>query len=380
MKSIISKVKHYIQAETVLVISGLAAIVSMFFIPPSINYINYIDFRVLGLLFCLMAVVAGFQKTGIFLLLSEKILDRVANTRSLSLVLVLLCFFSSMWITNDVALITFVPFAILVLTLTDQKQLIIIVVVLQTVAANLGSMLTPVGNPQNLYLYSYYNIPIISFLSITLPFTIISLFLLCIASFFIKKEHLSFVLSPKEKTDKKQPYFIAFYCGLFLICLACVIRLIDYRITLFLVIGGILIFDRSLLKKVDYSLLLTFVCFFLFVGNIGNIPVIKETLAIFISNRELPVSILASQIISNVPAAVLLSAFTTNYKSLLIGTNLGGLGTLVASLASLISYKFYCKTEGTNPKRYLYVFTLVNIIFLLLLIFFHYIIAMVWVL
>lgn len=367
MKLLRSKLQQFIKTETVLCISGLAALLSMLFVPPSMEYITYIDFRVLGLLFCLMAVVAGFNKTGLFLLLSEKILMRVANIRSISLVLIMLCFFSSMWITNDVALITFVPFSILILTMTGQTKFIIRVVVLQTIAANLGSMLTPVGNPQNLFLYSEYNVPIGEFLWITLPFTIIALILLFISVLFIPKEHLSFTVTSKEKTDNHKPYTIALYSSLFLVCLACVLRLIDYRITLLIVLFCILLFDRAVIKKVDYSLLLTFVCFFVFVGNIGSIPVIRDFLASLLEGRELLVSILASQIISNVPAAVLLSAFTTNYKAMILGTNLGGLGTLVASLASLISYKFYSRTEGAKPGKYLGVFTLYNVIFLILL-------------
>ncbi len=354
----------WIKAEAVLCISGLAAIITMFFVPPSMDYISYIDFRMLSLLLCLMAVVAGFNKTGVFLLLSEKLLMQVANVRSISYVLVGLCFFASMWITNDVALITFVPFAILILTMTGQEKYMIRIIVLQTIAANLGSMLTPVGNPQNLFLYSYYNIPIAEFFQITLPYTLFSLLLLWITITFIPKEHISFTLTDNKKTDRQRPLKVLLYSGLFLVCLACVLRLIDYRITLILVLMNILIFDRTVLKKLDYSLLLTFVCFFIFVGNIGNLSILRKLLAALLQGRELPVTLLASQIISNVPSAVLLSAFTGDYNAVLLGANLGGLGTLVASLASLISYKFYSKTEAADGKRYLLCFTLYNAAFL----------------
>ncbi len=367
---IIRKYTHIIQwikSEAVLAISGLAAVISMFFVPPSADYIGYIDFRVLSLLLCLMAVVAGFNRTGVFLLLSEKLLMQVANIRSISYVLIGLCFFTSMWITNDVALITFVPFAILILTRTGQEKYMIRIIVLQTIAANLGSMLTPVGNPQNLYLYSYYNIPIAEFVQITLPYTLLSLLLLWITIAFIPKEHISFTLTDNTKKDKKSTLHIILYSGLFLVCLACVLRLIDYRITLLLVLSGIAILDRTVLKKLDYSLLFTFVCFFIFVGNIGNITFLRELLASLLQERELPVTLLASQIISNVPAAVLLSAFTGDYRAVLLGSDLGGLGTLVASLASLISYKFYSRTTGAGTKRYLLSFTLYNAAFLAVL-------------
>lgn len=368
MKS--KKLFRFIKAESVLCIAGTIAVISIFFAPPSLDYLTYIDFRVLSLLFCLMAVVAGFNKTGVFLLLSEKLLHKIKNSRLLCYVLILLCFFTSMWITNDVALITFVPFAILMLTKTNLKKDLILVIVLQTIATNLGSMLTPVGNPQNLYLYSYYHIPIKDFLLTTLPVTAVSFLLLSMSVFLIKKEPLT--LAPRRqdtgKLEKKSSsYLIVLYGLLFLICLLCVLRLIDYRITLIIVLLGIIIFDRTILKKVDYSLLFTFVCFFVFVGNFGNISVIKDFLARLLDGKELLIAVLLSQGISNVPAAVLLSAFTDQWKPLVLGTNLGGLGTLIASLASLISYKLYCKTEGARPGKYLGVFTVYNILFLLLI-------------
>lgn len=375
MKSLINKIRNFIKAEAVLCISGAAAILTMFIIPPSKEYLSYLDFRVLALLLCLMAVVAGFNKIGLFLSLSERLLTKVKNTRTLSFVLILLCFFSSMWITNDVALITFVPFAIMILSITGLKRYMIPVIVLQTVAANLGSMLTPVGNPQNLYLYSKYNVSIDDFLQITLPYTALSLVFLCVVILLtIKKETLSFELQGKQKTDKRTPLLLTMYTLLFLLCLLSVLRILDYRIALVIVVVCTLIFDRSVLWKIDYSLLLTFVFFFIFVGNLGNISVFKEFLSGLLTGRELTVSIAASQVISNVPAAVLLSVFTDNHKALILGTNLGGLGTLIASLASLISYKFYCKTEKAKPGRYLGIFTIVNILFLAGLWLFYYII------
>jgi Na+/H+ antiporter NhaD/arsenite permease-like protein len=316
-----------------------------------------------------MAVVAGLNKTGVFILLSEKILSKVADLRTLIYILVLLCFFTSMWITNDVALITFVPFTIMLLSFTHQSKHMIFVIVMQTIAANLGSMLTPVGNPQNLYLYSYYHIPIQEFISIVLPITSISFVLISITMLFIKKESLTFTL-PEVSKSGSDSRGIVVYSILFLICLCCVLRVIDYPITLLIVLFSIIIFDRSLLLKVDYLLLLTFVSFFIFIGNIGNITVVKGFISHVLNGRELIVSVLLSQGISNVPAAVLLSAFTKDYKSFLIGTNLGGLGTLIASLASLISYKFYCKTEGAQPFKYLVKFSLYNVSFLVLLLLF----------
>ena len=375
----LKKLLHLIKTETVLCIAGAATALSMLWVQPSADYLSYIDFRVLALLFCLMAVVAGASEIGLFLKLSEKLLKRCRSTRSLSLILVLLCFFTSMWITNDVALITFVPFAILLLTMAGQSKYLIIVIVLQTIAANLGSMLTPVGNPQNLYLYTYHKTPINDFMLTTLPVTLVSLGLLIASVLLISKDplnikypetdasgkNLKLQASETNHAKKRNAMLLGVLYGcLFLICLLCVVRLVDYRITLSAVLLVILVFDRRILKKVDYCLLLTFICFFIFVGNVGNISAARDFLAGLLEGKELAVSVLVSQVISNVPAAVLLSSFTGNAKALVLGTNLGGLGTLVASLASLISYKFYCRTEGAKPLKYLGVFTIYNLLFL----------------
>ncbi|NLC19490.1 MAG: citrate transporter [Clostridiales bacterium] len=365
MKKLSDRILHFIKKEAVLTISGTAAIITMFIAPPNKEYLSHIDFRVLALLFCLMAAVAGFADNGVFLKLSYLLLKKVKTIRSLGVVLVLLCFVSSMWITNDVALITFVPFAIMILNIAGKSKEIIKIVVLQTVAANLGSMLTPVGNPQNLRLYSYYNLSITDFILITLPYAAFSLILILAAVLMTKKERLDIKINTAAGTEAAaKPYMIIVYSLLFLLSLACVIRLIDYKITFVIVLASILILDRKILMRVDYNLLLTFVFFFIFVGNIGSLPAIRDAFGQLLSGREFAVSVVASQVISNVPAAVLLSAFSSNYKTLIIGTNIGGLGTLVASLASLISYKLYCRSENAKPPKYLAVFSLYNMIYL----------------
>jgi Na+/H+ antiporter NhaD/arsenite permease-like protein len=234
-------------------------------------------------------------------------------------------------------------------------------------------MLTPLGNPQNLYLYTTFELPILEFLKITLPYTFVSFALLSIIILMTKKEALSFEQQNSSENFRKGSRLLPVYILLFCVCLACVLRLIDYRIMLAAVLLTILIFDIHRFKRIDYTLLLTFVCFFIFVGNIGNISVVKDFLAALLEKRELPAAILASQIISNVPAAVLLSAFTDNYKALILGTDIGGLGTLVASLASLISYKFYCRTNEVQKGKYLRVFTLYNLLFLVVLCVFYFV-------
>ncbi|MDW5299606.1 MAG: SLC13 family permease [Sedimentibacter sp.] len=364
MKKIIITLKK----EAVLIISFVAALITSCFVPPSAEYLSYIDFKVLAILFCLMVIVAGLKEIGLFNVLAEKMTSGSRNTRGLFLSLVLICFFSSMLITNDVALITFVPFSILVLTITAQTEHLINVVVMQTVAANLGSMLTPVGNPQNLYLYSFFNMEVSEFFKITLPITLAGLILIFAFSIFGKRELINVQFNTTGKIADKRKMIL--YMLLFVLCLTTVFRFVDYRITLAIVFAAVMLLDKNLLLKVDYSLLATFVFFFIFTGNIGNIEPVKNYLSLLIENHELIYSILLSQVLSNVPTAVLLSNFTENYKALIVGTNVGGLGTLVASLASLISFKLYVKTENSKPVKYLAVFTAINILILLLLLIF----------
>ncbi|MDF2926622.1 MAG: hypothetical protein K0R57_5536 [Paenibacillaceae bacterium] len=355
-----------IKQEAVLVTAFLCAALSMFFVPPSAAYLDYIDFKVLALLFCLMIVVAGVQNCGLFDVLAQKLLSGRKQIRRLCLLLVMMPFFSSMLITNDVALITFVPFAIVVLTMIDRLHYLIYIVTLQTLAANLGSMATPVGNPQNLYLYSRFHISISGFFSATLPYTLISLVVLVIGILFINKEKIEVQFTTRQTIKNTKQLIIL--AVLFLLCLLSVFHLVHYGIVLAIVLLAMLLFAQDLFRRADYSLLLTFVFFFICAGNIGNIPQLQQLLAGVMERSTFVSSLLASQLISNVPAAVLLSGFTDHWRQLLIGTNIGGLGTLVASLASLISFKLYLKTPNARPFRYLRVFTQANAAGLLVLV------------
>ncbi|BCN28946.1 SLC13 family permease [Anaeromicropila herbilytica] len=367
MIEIIKKSSEWIKKETVLVVSAIAAFISMLFVPFNIkDYVTYIDFRVLAILFCLMAVISGFQKINVFDVLARKLLLGVKDTRKLVFLLVLLCFGTSMWITNDVSLIAFVPFTILVLQKIKKEKLLIYVIVMQTIAANLGSMLTPVGNPQNLYLYSHYGLSALEFFKITIPIVIVSFFCLIACIFFVEKEEIVVELGEIAQVKEQKKFVI--YVLLFVLCIATVFHVLPYYITLAFTCFVLIIIDASIFVKIDYSLLATFICFFLFVGNVGGIEFIKDRIGGVIRGKELFASILMSQGISNVPAAVLLSSFTENAKGLIMGTNIGGLGTLIASLASLISYKLYSRTEGARSGRYLWVFTKYNVLFLVILI------------
>lgn len=362
-----NKIITFVKKEIVLIIASFLAIISCFFVKPNINYISYIDFRTLTILFSLMSVVEGLSKNNVFKLFGQKLVLISKTTKELVLSLVLICFFTSMLITNDVALITFVPFAIIVLKFANLEYLIIYVVVLQTIASNLGSMVTPMGNPQNLYLFSLSNMDIINFMLIILPYAIVSLILIFFLVLFIKNKSISnSELHFNNITINKKQVII--FLILFIICILTVLRLISFLILFVIILIVIFIIDKSIFKKVDYSLLLTFVAFFIFVGNIGNISFFKEKLNNVLIGRECFISILLSQLISNVPAALLLSNFTNNYKELIIGTNLGGLGTLIASMASLISYKKFVINYPKLTAKYLLSFTLYNILFLLVLI------------
>ena len=263
-------IQKLIQQETVLCAAFVLAVISALIVPPDKTYLTYIDWNTLLLLFGLMAVMAGFQKLGVFKEIGIKLLSRTRTTRQLMIVLVFLPFFFSMLITNDVALITFVPFAVIVLRLSQQEKRIVPLVVLQTLAANLGSMLTPMGNPQNLYLYAKSGIILQAFLQLMLPYTIASGLCLLAGIFFMKKEALcaldlnTAAFSDDTKTPKgTASKLLCFGIG-FLLCLLCVAKLLAPAVAAAVLFFYLLATDRALLKKIDYSLLGTFVCFFVY--------------------------------------------------------------------------------------------------------------------
>lgn len=368
---LVRKIVSFAKKETVLFAAVLLAFGSMVCVPPDMQYLSYIDYRVLALLFCLMTVMEGFKSTGFFAAVAGKLLEKVKTFRQLYLVLVFLCFFTSMWITNDVALLTFVPFTVLVLRMTGLEQEMIPVIVLQTIAANLGSMTTPVGNPQNLYLYSISGMGIGAFLQIMGPLTLISaglIFLICLIhkDFPIRQGMLGKEIVGVRKAGENQVLAVLFF-----ISLLSVFRILSWQLLLLIVLAsciGIKAFckEKYLPLEADFGLLLTFVAFFIFIGNMGRICAVREVLSQVLNGRELLISFLCSQMISNVPAAILLSGFTQEYRGLLQGVNIGGLGTLIASLASLISYKFFAAESEQTPAagtrgRYMLTFTIWNV-------------------
>ncbi len=358
-----NRILDFIKKETILTIALLLAVVSMFIIPPSAAYADYIDWNTILLLFNLMAFVAGFQKLGVFSLIGSALLKKIHTSRQLALILIFLPFFFSMLITNDVALITFVPFALIVLRLSGKEQILLPVVVLQTLAANLGSMLMPMGNPQNLYLYTLSGMSLAAFIKLMLPLFLLAAVILLLAVFFIKNTPVEIVTASSDKAKLAVPSLFS-YGILLILCLLCVLKYfppiwLTGIICLYLVIR-----DRGIFPKIDYSLLATFIGFFIFIGNISQIESFRAALQGIIASHEIPVAILSSQIISNVPAALLLSGFTNRYADLIIGANLGGLGTLIASMASLISYKQIAREYPDKRLPYLGLFTAANLIML----------------
>ena len=359
------QLKQFIQKETVLCIAALCALATMVLVPPDAEYLHYIDFRVLCLLLCLMAVVAGFKSLGAFDWLTYQLLRRIRSGRVLGVTLVLLPFFCSMLVTNDVALIVFVPFTLALLAGLGCEGSMVPVIVLQTVAANLGSMATPVGNPQNLYLYAAYCLEAGEFFSVVLPLTLVSLVALSLAALPVLPRKLpeQHIREVRIASAGK----MGLYAALFGLCLLTVFRVVPYPVTTAAVVIALALAERKLLKEIDIMLLLTFVCFFVVSENLGRVEAVRSFLQSLLCANTLLTAVGASQVISNVPAAVLLSAFTDQWRELLAGVNIGGLGTPIASLASLITLKLYLRWPGARIGRFLAVFTVANLAGLALL-------------
>ena len=349
---------EFLKKECVLVIAVTLAILSSFI---SIPKLSYIDFKVLILLFNLMVVVAAFKELKVLDSIAIGLLKKCNTYTSISLALVFITFISSMIVTNDVALITFVPLSIVIARKANINVLKI--VIFQTLAANFGSSFTPMGNPQNLFIYSFYNLSPIDFFKITLPIVILAVWCLVLLVLKDKKVNLSLELEDVKIDNKRDVYLFG---GLFLIILLSVFHVIDYKVTFLITVIMVLILNKKLFSQVDYSLLITFIGFFIFVGNISTMDVVKNFMEGILNSPQSTflASVLSSQVISNVPATMLLSGFTNHFKELLLGVNIGGMGTLIASLASVISYKIYASEFGND--NYIKSFTFYNILGLII--------------
>lgn len=360
----VARILLFIKSNAVLCIAFSAALITSLIIPPDSKYIEYFDFRTLTCLFCTLAVICALKNIKFFTILAEKIVSLTGNMRTAAIDLIYITFIGSMLIANDMALITFLPLGYFVLHCTSNEKYMAKLFVLQNIAANLGGMLTPFGNPQNLYLYSFFNIPTLEFMSIMfIPFAV-SVVLLTLSCLLFPKTELSLT----AKTDgtiirKKTAYYLFFFA----LSIVIVFRVIPYYIGLPIILFAILLADRTALKNVDYALLFTFVFFFIFAGNMARISAINKIVSLFLEKNTLLFSVLSCQFISNVPSAVLLSHFTSDYKALLLGVNIGGTGTPIASLASLITFKNYVSYNKSDTLGFAKVFAVFNISFLLIL-------------
>lgn len=361
------KTLNIIKKEVVLVIASLAALITVFIVPPDKKYLGYFNMHVLVMLFCLMAVVQGLVKSGLFDILSIKALKLCKSTKLLAIILVNIVFFSSMFVTNDVSLIIFVPFTLGILSGIRQRD-IIFVIVMETIAANLGSMAMPFGSPHNLYIYSFYKLKFMDFFKVVFPISIagyiVIMLIMCFSKIMNGQREVKSIAT--EHNSRR----IIINLALFVFCVLSVLRIMPMLVCLGIVVVCMLISDFKVFKKVDYSLLATFVAFFIFVGNIGRIELITKALEHLMNKSVFVVTLIASQCISNVPAAVMLSDFTDNSKEILLGANIGGLGTIIASLASLISFKLYAKSEESDKPHFFGLFTFYNIVVMAIMIVF----------
>ena len=361
---VMSKIWAFVKQNIVMLIALLAAIVTSCIVPPDKEYIGYFDFKTLTCLFCVLAVVCALKNIKFFYILALKIVQVFKNARISVLALVYITFIGSMLIANDMALLTFLPLGYLVLTTTGKRKYMAVTFILQNIAANLGGMLTPFGNPQNLYLYTKFEIPTLEFMSIMAPPFLLSILLITLCCIiFVKPEPLEL----QKEEVKLDPKRTVLYLILFALSIIIVFRVIPYWIGLIIIPVVLLIVDRKALLMVDYSLLLTFVFFFIFAGNMARIDAVRNVFSGLLEKNTLLVSILSCQIISNVPSAILLSQFTGNYRDLLVGVNIGGVGTLISSLASLITFREYVKLNPGKGKFYVLVFSLFNFAFLFIL-------------
>ncbi|MBO4978879.1 MAG: citrate transporter [Clostridia bacterium] len=358
------KLVRWIKSNFVLSIAFCLALITAFIVPPDSEYVGYFDFKTLACLFCTLAVICALKNIRFFTVLARTIVHATGNLRSAVLALVFITFFGSMLIANDMALITFLPLGYYVLSSTGKKDHMAFVFVMQNIAANLGGMLTPFGNPQNLYLYSHFEIPTGEFVAIMLPPFLAATVLIVICCLFVKPEKID--LSEKEES-KLPPTRTVLYLILFAVSISVVFHAIPYLLGTAVVLVSLLVLDRKALLRVDYGLLLTFTCFFVFAGNLARVELVHTLLSTLLEKSTLLISILSCQVISNVPSAILLSRFTADYPSLLLGVNIGGTGTLIASLASLITFREYSFREPYKIGHYLKVFTLLNLLFLVIL-------------
>lgn len=360
-------IKRFLKENVVLLVAIVAALITSFIVPPDEEYLGYFDFKTLSCLFCVLAVVCALRNIRFFYTLAKAIVRKFKNAKSAILVLVYITFIGSMLIANDMALLTFLPLGYFILHTTGKEKYMAFTFIMQNIAANLGGMLTPFGNPQNLYLYSKFNIPDAEFVSIMFPPFIVAVVLITACCLiFVKSEPLEI----HEKAAELPIAKTIIYLLLFTFSILIVFKFLPYQLGLIIIPLALLFLDRQALLQVDYGLLFTFVFFFIFSGNMSRIDAVRDFFSMLLEKNTLFFSALSCQVISNVPSAILLSQFTENYRDLLLGVNIGGVGTLIASLASLITFKEYTKQDPKHTLGYIVKFTAFNFAFLIILMLF----------
>ena len=359
------KIKGFVKGNAVMLIAFVCACVTAIIVPPDKEYLGYFDLKTLSCLFCVLAVVCALKNIRFFYTMAKAIVRKFKNTRSAILALVYITFIGSMLIANDMALLTFLPLGYFVLHTTEKEKYMAFAFIMQNIAANLGGMLTPFGNPQNLYLYSKFNIPDLEFMSIMLPPFILSITLITACCFlFVKPEEFEI----KERAAALPIPRVIIYLILFAISILIVFRAVPYQVGLVIIPVALLFLDRQALLDVDWGLLFTFVFFFIFSGNMARIEPVREFFSYLLELDTLVFSAASCQFISNVPSAILLSSFTDNYRELLLGVNIGGVGTLISSLASLITFREYGKDQPRHTLSYVLKFSAFNFAFLVILV------------
>ena len=364
----------FVRKNTVLCIAAVLALVTAVIVPPDLTYLTYFDTRTLTCLFCTLAMVCALRNIRFFTCIAEKIITVTKNLRRSVLALVYITFIGSMLIANDMALLTFLPLGYIVLHTTGKEQYMAYVFILQNIAANLGGMLTPFGNPQNLYLYSRFAIPTVEFMGVMIWPFLLSVAMITICCLLFPAVPLTVDDSGIKLPVKRT----VIYLILFAFSIAIVFRALPYWLGLVIIPLALLFMDRKALTAVDYPLLFTFVCFFIFSGNMARIPAVEQFMAALLDKSVLVVSTLSCQCISNVPSAILLSRFTDNWQELLLGVNIGGAGTIIASLASLITFREYMVHNPGKAGYYMGRFSLINFAFLGILLGFCMMLIRLW--
>lgn len=376
------KVFDFLKTNVIFVVAIIAAVVSCFFVPIDKEYLNYFDLDTLACITLLLLIITGLSNIQFFQIIAKWLVKKFKNTRSIIMCLIFITYVSALVNANDMSLLTFLPLAYVVLKYTNNLRYVAFTFIMQNIASNLGGMITPIGNPQNLYIFSYYNMNILEFFKIMAIPTAIALVLIIIVCFFVKKEPLEY---HSDEVTKFSTHKAIIYGLLFLLTILVVLGVIPWWITTIIVVITMLICDWKTFLKIDYTIPLTFVAFFIFSGNLARIPAVINLIGTFISDHTFITAYISCQFISNVPTAVLLSKFTGNYAHLLVSVNVASLGIIFSSLSGIISLKEYIKVakkEKFDKKRgawfYIGMDTLFNVVGAIILVPLSYLSLSLW--